>query len=79
MSYTYTEAEVSAKGLVDTGGDGKFPLYGKQLANKGWEQACRDSLPLRLGLNLARGKVTCLPVAEAFGLEFLAPEKLLKI
>ena len=53
--------------------------YGKQLANKGWEQACRDSLPLRLGLNLARGKVTCLPVAEAFGLEFLAPEKLLKI
>lgn len=33
LSYTRTEAEVRSKGAIDTGGDGAFPLYGKQLAN----------------------------------------------
>ena len=51
--------------------------YGKQLANKGWEQACRDVPALRLGLNMARGKVTYGPVAEAFGLESTPVEKVL--
>jgi iron complex outermembrane receptor protein len=33
LSYTYTEAEVRTKGLIDTGDDGAYPLYGKQLVN----------------------------------------------
>ncbi len=33
ISYTRTEAEVRSRGLIDTGDDGRFPLYGKQLAN----------------------------------------------
>jgi alanine dehydrogenase len=40
-----------------------------QLANKGWQQACRDNTDLKLGLNVVEGKVVYKGVAEAFGLE----------
>lgn len=40
-----------------------------QLANKGWKQACRESNPLKLGLNVIDGKVVYQGVADAFGLE----------
>ena len=33
LSLTRTEAEVRTRGLIDTGDDGAFPLYGKQLAD----------------------------------------------
>jgi iron complex outermembrane receptor protein len=33
LSFTRTEAEVRTRGLVDTGDNGAFPLYGKQLAD----------------------------------------------
>ena len=49
-----------------------FP-YAKQLANKGWKQALRDSPALLKGLNVTEGKVTYPGVAEAFGLEFHEP------
>lgn len=44
-----------------------FP-YAMRLANLGWKQACRDSLPLRKGLNIIDGSVVYPAVAEAFGL-----------
>jgi alanine dehydrogenase len=43
--------------------------YAVALANKGWQQACRDDHSLALGLNTHQGEVTNTPVAEAHGLE----------
>lgn len=42
--------------------------YALQLADKGWQQACRDNTDLKLGLNVVGGKVVYQGVAEAFGL-----------
>ncbi|HEX2722109.1 MAG TPA: alanine dehydrogenase [Gemmatimonadaceae bacterium] len=44
-----------------------FP-YAMRLANLGWKKACRDSVPLRKGLNIIDGKLVYPAVAEAFGL-----------
>ena len=44
--------------------------YVIQLANKGWEQACRENEELRKGLNIVEGKVVYKPVAEAWGLQY---------
>jgi alanine dehydrogenase len=43
--------------------------YTVALADKGWQQACRDDHSLGLGLNTHDGRVTYAPVAEAHGLE----------
>jgi alanine dehydrogenase len=48
--------------------------YLKQLANKGWQQALRDSAALRLGLNIADGKISYRAVANSFDLPYSAPE-----
>ena len=42
--------------------------YGLMLANKGVEKACRESEPLRWGLNTYKGVITYEAVAEAFGM-----------
>jgi alanine dehydrogenase len=42
--------------------------YALQLANKGWQQACRDNTDLKLGLNVVDGKVVYKGVADAFDL-----------
>lgn len=42
--------------------------YALQLANKGWQQACRYNTDLKLGLNVVYGKVVYKGVADAFGL-----------
>ncbi|MEO8346557.1 MAG: alanine dehydrogenase [Betaproteobacteria bacterium] len=47
------------------------------LADKGWQRALKEDAHLRNGLNVASGKVTCEPVAEALGFPFVAPETLL--
>jgi alanine dehydrogenase len=47
------------------------------LANKGWQQACRDDAHLLAGLNIHDGKVTYRAVAEALGHPFTAPESVL--
>ncbi|MBK7793992.1 MAG: alanine dehydrogenase [Betaproteobacteria bacterium] len=47
------------------------------LAGQGWKQALADDPHLRNGLNIAFGKVTCEPVADALGYGFVAPETLL--
>jgi alanine dehydrogenase len=43
--------------------------YAIQLAEKGWQKACRDNGSLKLGLNIVDGKVVYQGVAEAFDLE----------
>jgi len=42
--------------------------YGLKLAKDGVEKACRDSEPLRWGLNVYKGAVTYKAVAEAFNM-----------
>jgi len=51
--------------------------YLRQLADKGWKQALRDSPALCHGLNLAEGNVTFEPVAELFSLPFTPPSAVL--
>ena len=51
--------------------------YLKQLANKGWKQALRESTPLRRGLNIADGKITYRAVADTFNLLYTEPESFL--
>lgn len=51
--------------------------YALQIAEKGWKQACTDSIPLRKGLNVVNGKVVYQGVAEAFGLPFEKAETVL--
>jgi alanine dehydrogenase len=41
-----------------------------KLANKGWEQACRDNKDLAKGLNIVHGQIVHKEVAHAFGLEY---------
>ena len=46
------------------------------LAEKGWKRALAEDPHLKNGLNIAFGKVTCEPVAEALGYPFVPPETL---
>lgn len=52
--------------------------YAIQLANKGWKQACKDSEPLKKGLNVIKGKVVYQGVADAFGLPMHDVDSFLK-
>jgi alanine dehydrogenase len=47
------------------------------LANTGWKRALADDPHLKNGLNIAFGKVTCQPVAEALGYPFAAPDSVI--
>ncbi len=51
--------------------------YMVALANKGWEQACRDDRSLALGLNTHQGQLTNAPVGEAHDMESVDLEGLL--
>lgn len=42
------------------------------LANKGWEQACAEDKGLAKGLNIIKGDVVFQPVAELYGLPYVA-------
>ena len=44
--------------------------YALALADKGWQQACRDDEGLRLGLNIVDGRITFKAVADAFNLPY---------
>ncbi|WP_044208125.1 alanine dehydrogenase [Flammeovirga sp. OC4] len=44
--------------------------YAIQLADKGWEAACRDNEELKKGLNIIGGEVVYKAVADAFDLEY---------
>jgi len=47
------------------------------IADKGWNKALTDDPHLKNGLNVASGKVTCKPVADALGYEYIEPESVL--
>ncbi len=47
------------------------------VAEKGWEQACRDDRSLALGLNTHAGRLTNQPVGEAHGMESVAIDEVL--
>ena len=48
--------------------------YAVALADKGWQQACRDDHALALGLNTHAGHLTNGPVGESTGIESVALE-----
>ena len=49
------------------------------IADKGWKQALSDNANLREGLNICNGHVTCRPVAENLGYDYVAAEDLLDL
>jgi alanine dehydrogenase len=51
--------------------------YALQLADKGWQAACRDRKDLKLGLNIINGKVVYKGVADAFKLPLDSVENFL--
>ncbi len=51
--------------------------YAVALADKGWQQACRDDSALALGLNTHAGQLTNAPVAQAHGLAATPLEQVL--
>ena len=51
--------------------------YAVEIANKGWKKAVKENPEIKLGVNIVRGKVTCKPVAGAFGLEVTPIDSLL--
>ena len=48
--------------------------YVLQLADKGWQRACKENASLALGLNVVGGKITYKAVADYFGLPYEAIE-----
>ncbi len=44
--------------------------YAIQLANKGWRKACKDNEELKLGLNVAEGKIVYKGVSDAWNLTY---------
>ncbi len=51
--------------------------YTVALADKGWQQACRDDASLALGLNTHAGRLTNAPVGEAVGMEAVSVDSVL--
>ena len=51
--------------------------YAVEIANKGWKRAMKENHEIKLGGNIAKGKVTCKPVADAFGLDYTPIDSLL--
>ncbi|MCG2585221.1 alanine dehydrogenase [Massilia sp. TS11] len=47
------------------------------LANKGWQQALKDDVHLRNGLNVCQGKVTYAAVAKDLGYDYVPAESML--
>ena len=48
------------------------------IADKGWQKALADDPHLKNGLNVAFGKVTCEPVAEALGYPYVDPAQVMR-
>ena len=44
--------------------------YAVALADKGWQQACKENKALALGLNMTDGKITYKAVADVWGLPY---------
>jgi alanine dehydrogenase len=50
--------------------------YARRLADHGWKAACRQSPPLKMGLNVVEGKVCFPDIAEQFGLPYTPVDEL---
>ena len=48
--------------------------YAIALADKGWQQACREDVALRRGVNMVEGKCTYEAVAKVWGLDYMPLE-----
>lgn len=44
--------------------------YALQLANKGWEKACKENQSLFQGLNIVNGNIVFKPIADLFNLKY---------
>jgi alanine dehydrogenase len=53
--------------------------YAVALADKGWQQACRDDEALRKGVNMVDGKITYEAVAKVFGLPYTPIDEVMGI
>lgn len=51
--------------------------YAVEIANKGWKKACKENEGIKLGLNMADGKITYKGVSDAFGLDYTPADTLL--
>jgi alanine dehydrogenase len=51
--------------------------YALEIAEKGWQTACRENHEIALGINVVQGKITCKGVAEAFGMKYVPIDSLL--
>jgi len=51
--------------------------YAAQIANKGWKKALDDDPELRMGLNIADGKIVYKYVADAFDMEYTPVEEVM--
>jgi alanine dehydrogenase len=49
--------------------------YTVALADKGWQQACRDDHSLALGLNTHAGRLTNQPVGDAVGMDAISVDE----
>ena len=52
--------------------------FARQLANQGWQQAATDDTGMRNGLNIVNGQVCYAGVADAFELEYVPVEELVR-
>ena len=53
--------------------------YAVALADKGWQQACRDDEALRKGVNMVDGKITYEAVAKVFGLPYTPVDEVMGV
>lgn len=51
--------------------------YVIQLANKGWQEACKENAPLKKGLNVIKGQVVYKGVADTFDLALVDADQFL--
>jgi alanine dehydrogenase len=52
--------------------------YAALIAGKGWKEAARSNEGIRSGLNIVDGRITYCGVAEAFGMECVPLDDILK-
>ena len=52
--------------------------YAAEIASKGWKKAMQQNPEIKAGANVVEGRVTYQGVAQAFGLEYVPIDKLLK-
>ncbi|MDX2479087.1 MAG: alanine dehydrogenase, partial [Desulfuromusa sp.] len=52
--------------------------YAVQIANQGWKQVARNDVGIREGFNVVDGVVCYKGVADAFGMDFVPVDELLK-